>query len=167
MSWFAKEIIERVTMIRILNTEFKRFENFWPIPNGTSYNFYVIMGTEGAALIDGTDSRVSSSFWEALQKIVDLDEIKYVITKHFELDHSGTFVEVMERAHNAVLLGTKQAIQIGEKLAGFPIKRSGEVFDGMEVSLGDRTLKFILTPFVHWPDTMMTLLLSGRSLIYK
>ena len=164
MSWFAEEIAKRVTLVRILNTEFKRFENFWPIPNGTSYNFYVVRGGEDVALIDGTDSRVSSSFWGALHKIVNVEKIKYVITQHVEPDHSGTLAEVLERVPDAVLLGTKQAIQIGEKLAGFPIERSREVSDGMEITLGDKTLKFISTPFVHWPDTMMTLLQEDRIL---
>ncbi len=165
MSWFLEEIAEGVTMVRILNTQFKRFENFWPIPDGTSYNFYVIRGSEGVALIDGTDERVSSYFWEALNKIIDPKEIKYVVIQHTEPDHSGTISEVMERAPNAVLLGTKQALQIGEKLAGFPLNRARETTDGMEISLGDKKLKFILTPFVHWPDTMMTLL-ADESILF-
>jgi len=164
MSWFFEEVVEGVTMVRVLNTQFKRFENFWPIPNGTSYNFYVIKGSKGAALIDGTDDRVSSYFWEALNKVVSLNEIKYVITQHTEPDHSGTLTEVMKRAPNATLVGTRKALQIGEKMVGFPLDRSLEASDGMEVSLGDKTLKFISTPFVHWPDTMMTLLQEGRVL---
>ena len=158
MTWLKHEIAPGVTLVRVLNTQFKRFENFWPIPTGTSYNFYVVRGSEGAALIDGTDERVSAIFWEALESVVDPKEIRYVVAQHTEPDHSGTLAEVMARAPNATLLGTKQALQIGEKLAGFPVARSKAVSDGEEVSLGDKTLRFISAPFVHWPDTMMTLL---------
>jgi len=80
---------------------------------------------------------------------VDPKEIKYVITQHAEPDHSGTLSDVMKRAPNATLLGTKQALQIGKKLADFSLERSKEVSKGMEASLGDKTLRFILTPFVH------------------
>lgn len=165
MSWLSEEIVEGVTLVRILNTQFKRFENFWPIPKGTSYNFYIIRGSEGTALIDGTDERVSSHFWDALNEVVDVKELKYVITQHAEPDHSGTLSEVMKRAPNATLLGTKQALMIGEKLVGFPVKRSEEISDGMELSLGDKRLRFISTPFVHWPDTMMTLL-EGEGILF-
>ncbi|GEM_PF-6735716 len=68
MSWFLKEIIEGITMVRILNTRFKRFENFWPIPKGTSYNFYVINGSEGVALIDGLMKGFHLIFGKALRK---------------------------------------------------------------------------------------------------
>ncbi|MCD6165412.1 hypothetical protein J7K19_01730, partial [bacterium] len=55
MVWIKREVAEGVTLVRILNTQSKRFENLWPIPNGTSYNFYVVEGEEGIALIDGVD----------------------------------------------------------------------------------------------------------------
>ena len=160
MSWFKREIAEGVTLVRILNTKLPRFENFWPIPNGTSYNFYVVEGSEGIALIDGADFRFSKEFFEALESIVRVEDLRYVITQHTEPDHSGTLAEVMRRAEKAILLGTKQALSIGEALADFPMDRVREVKDGDEVSLGNRTLRFVLSPMVHWPDTMLTYLVE-------
>ncbi len=164
MSWFKREIAEGVTLVRILNTKLPRFENFWPIPNGTSYNFYVVEGSEGTALIDGADYRFSKEFFEALESVVKVEELRYVITQHTEPDHSGTLAEVMRRAEEAVLLGTKQALSIGEALADFPMDRAREVQDGDEVSLGNKTLRFVLSPMVHWPDTMLTYLVEDSIL---
>lgn len=158
MSWVRAEVAPGVTLVRILNTTFERFENFWPIPRGTSYNFYVVRGSDGVALIDGADERVSDVFWEALESVVDPSEITLVVSQHTEPDHSGTLAEVLRRAPRATLVGTSQAIQIGASLSGYPTDRSRPVADGETVSLGDRTLRFISAPFVHWPDTMMTLL---------
>ncbi|MDK2383676.1 MAG: FprA family A-type flavoprotein [Candidatus Korarchaeota archaeon] len=164
MSWFKREIAEGVTLVRILNTKLPRFENFWPIPNGTSYNFYVVEGSEGAALIDGADFRFSKEFFEALESVIRIEDLRYVITQHTEPDHSGTLAEVMRRAGEAVLLGTKQALSIGEALADFPMDRAKEVRDGDEVSLGNKTLRFVLSPMVHWPDTMLTYLVEDSIL---
>ncbi len=158
MNWFKKNLTSDVVLVRILNMKLDKFENFWPIPKGTSYNFYVVKGSDGAALIDGVDRRFSNEFFDALKSIVKPEEIKYVVTQHTEPDHSGTIAELMKIAPDAVILGTKQALSIGEALADFPMDRAREVKEGSEVSLGNRTLKFILAPMVHWPDTMLTYL---------
>ncbi len=158
MDWFKKDLTSDVVLVRILNTKLDKFENFWPIPRGTSYNFYVVKGSDGIALIDGADYRFSDEFFDALKSIVKPEEIKYVVTQHTEPDHSGTIAELMKMAPDAIILGTKQALSIGEALADFPMERTREVKDGSEVSLGNRTLRFILAPMVHWPDTMLTYL---------
>ena len=154
MTWVKSEITEGVILVRVLNTKSNKFENYWPIPSGTSYNFYVVKGSEGIALIDGIDIRFSDEFFEALGSVVNPENIDYVITQHTEPDHSGTLAEVMNRAPKAILLGTKQALMIGEALADFPLDRAKEVKDGDEVSLGNKTLRFIVAPMVHWPDTL-------------
>ena len=156
MRWISSRVAPGVTLLRVLNEETPRFENFWPIPRGTSYNFYVVEGSEGVALIDGADERASDAFWEALESVVDPREITHVVLQHSEPDHSGTIPSVLERAEGAVLLGTEQAIRIGSPLAGLPADRFTPA--GGELDLGGRTLRFTPIPMVHWPDTMMTLL---------
>ncbi len=158
MGWFKKNLTDDVTLIRILNRKLDKFENFWPIPRGTSYNFYVVKGSEGVAVIDGVDFRFSDEFFDALKSVIDPEQIRYIVTQHTEPDHSGTISDLMKIAPDATLLGTKQALSIGESLADFPMERSREVRNGEEISLGNRTLKFILAPMVHWPDTMLTYL---------
>ncbi len=164
MTWVKSEISEGVILVRVLNTKSSKFENYWPIPSGTSYNFYVVKGSEGIALIDGIDIRFSDEFFEALESVVNPEDIDYVITQHTEPDHSGTLAEVMNRAPKAILLGTKQALMIGEALADFPLDRAKEVKDGDEVGLGNKTLRFIVAPMVHWPDTMLTYLVEDSIL---
>jgi len=164
MTWVKSEISEGVILVRVLNTKSRKFENYWPIPSGTSYNFYVVKGSEGIALIDGIDIRFSDEFFEALESVVNPEDIDYVITQHTEPDHSGTLAEVMNRAPKAILLGTKQALMIGEALADFPLDRAKEVKDGDEVGLGNKTLRFIVAPMIHWPDTMLTYLVEDSIL---
>lgn len=157
MTVIKEKISESVILFRILNRVSKRFENFWPIPRGTSYNFYLVIG-EKIALIDGVDRLFSSEFFSALSEEVDLARIDYVITQHSEPDHSGTLAELMRRAPNALLLGTKQALEIGAHLSDYPLDRAREVKGGEKLDLGGKTLKFIIAPMIHWPDTMMTYL---------
>ncbi|MCS7103198.1 MAG: FprA family A-type flavoprotein [Candidatus Korarchaeum sp.] len=158
MSTVISKISDSVTFFRVLNRVSKRFENFWPIPKGTSYNFYLVEGREKKALIDGVDAAFSEDFFRALSREIDLKELDYIITQHTEPDHSGTIAELMRRAPKALLLGTKQAITIGESLADYPKSRFREVKEGERLYLGDRTLRFIVAPMIHWPDTMMTYL---------
>ncbi|RDD53304.1 MAG: FprA family A-type flavoprotein [Candidatus Korarchaeota archaeon NZ13-K] len=154
----VSRISEDVTLFRILNKTSKRFENFWPIPRGTSYNFYLVRGKDGTALIDGVDAAFSKEFFEALEREISPEDLDYIITQHSEPDHSGTIAELMRRAPKATLLGTRQAISIGESLAGYPADRAREVRDDERLDLGGRTLRFLITPMIHWPDTMMTYL---------
>lgn len=158
MSVVISKVSDSVTLFRILNRVSKRFENFWPIPRGTSYNFYLVEGKERKALIDGVDAAFSEDFFKALSREVDLEELDYIVTQHTEPDHSGTIAELMRRAPKALLLGTKQAISIGEFIANYPVSRAREVKEGEKLDLGGKTLRFFVTPMIHWPDTMMTYL---------
>ncbi len=162
--WFYHELSKGVTMVRVLNRRLPRFENFWPIPRGTSYNFYLVEGDEGVAVIDGVDYRFTKEFFEALDELVDYDRIRYVVTQHTEPDHSGTLAELLKRAEKAQLLGTMHALMIGEKLANLPKSRAKQVKEGEEISLGGKTLRFHPTPMVHWPDTLMTYLVEDSIL---
>ena len=164
MTFIVREIAEGVILFRILNKITEKFENFWPIPRGTSYNFYIVRGKDRTALIDGVDARFSDEFFRALEERVKVEEIDYVITQHSEPDHSGTLAEVMRRASGAELLGTKQALAIGTSLSDYPIERAREIRDNERLELGGKTLRFVVAPMIHWPDTMMTFLEEDRIL---
>jgi flavorubredoxin len=162
--FIVREIAEGVILFRILNRVTEKFENFWPIPRGTSYNFYIVRGKDRTALIDGADIRFSDEFFRALGERIKVEEIDYVITQHSEPDHSGTLAEVMRRASGAELLGTKQALAIGASLSNYPLERAREIKDKERLELGGKTLRFVVAPMIHWPDTMMTFLEEDRIL---
>lgn len=164
MTFIVRDIAEGVILFRILNRVTEKFENFWPIPKGTSYNFYIVRGKDRTALIDGADARFSDEFFRALEERIEVEEIDYVITQHAEPDHSGTLAEVMRRASGAELLGTKQALAIGASLSNYPLERAREIRDSERLELGGKTLRFVVAPMIHWPDTMMTFLEEDRIL---
>ncbi|MCC6029039.1 MAG: FprA family A-type flavoprotein [Candidatus Korarchaeum sp.] len=164
MTFIVRDIAEGVILFRILNRVTEKFENFWPIPKGTSYNFYIVRGKDRTALIDGADARFSDEFFRALEERIEVEEIDYVITQHSEPDHSGTLAEVMRRASGAELLGTKQALAIGASLSNYPLERAREIRDSERLELGGKTLRFVVAPMIHWPDTMMTFLEEDRIL---
>jgi flavorubredoxin len=164
VTFIVRDIAEGVILFRILNRVTEKFENFWPIPKGTSYNFYIVRGKDRTALIDGADARFSDEFFRALEERIEVEEIDYVITQHSEPDHSGTLAEVMRRASGAELLGTKQALAIGASLSNYPLERAREIRDSERLELGGKTLRFVVAPMIHWPDTMMTFLEEDRIL---
>ncbi len=138
------------------------FESLWPIPDGVSYNAYAVVGSEGAAIIDGVDEHLTYEYVEKIREVVgDLGRVKYIVINHLEPDHHASTPRLLELAENAVVLVSTVGARILESLYRVPRERIVEVKDGERVSLGDKTLRFVYTPWLHWPETMMTYLEEG------
>ena len=131
------------------------FEGMWPITQeGISYNTYLI-DDEKKAIVDLTKSLKTDEFLDQIHQIVDLSELDYVIINHTEPDHSGVLRTLRKIVPDVTILGTKKTADMLEAFYG--VTENVEVVgDGDTLSLGDRTLRFFYTPFVHWPETMMT-----------
>jgi len=131
------------------------FEGMWPITQeGISYNTYLI-DDEKKAIVDLTKSLKTDEFLDQIHQIVDLSELDYVIINHMEPDHSGVLRTLRKIVPDVTILGTKKTADMLEAFYG--VTENVEVVgDGDTLSLGDRTLRFFYTPFVHWPETMMT-----------
>jgi len=124
-------------------------------------NSYIIRGSGATALIDTTEP---SRAGELLKNIDTLGvEPDYIISQHAEQDHSGALLELTGRYPDAEVLGTASCLELLENLLDFRGNMRA-IEDGERLSLGDKTLKFRVTPWVHWPDTMVTYLEEERIL---
>jgi len=141
----------------------RMFDDLIPLPDGTSYNAYLIQGSEKTALIDTVDPAMSHLLLDRLSHLA-LERIDYVIANHAEQDHSGTLPLILKRYPKAQVVCTPKCQKMLIDLALAPEDRILAVGDGATLSLGDRTLEFIHAPWVHWPETMLTYLQEDKIL---
>jgi len=137
------------------------FDSLIPLPDGTSYNAYLVQGSEKTVLVDSVDPPMSDILMFQLESVPHVD---YVVAHHAEQDHSGTIPQVLEKYENAKVIATPKGKGMLVDLLCIPEERFVTVEDGETLSLGDRTLEFIHTPWVHWPETMVTYLQEDRIL---
>jgi len=137
------------------------FDSLIPLPDGTSYNAYLVQGSEKTALLDTVDPSMADVLLAQLESVQNVD---YIIAHHAEQDHSGALPHVLEKYKNAKLLTTPKGKGMFVDLLLIPEERFITVEDGETLSLGNKTLKFIYTPWVHWPETMVTYLQQDRIL---
>lgn len=139
------------------------FDDLIPLPDGTSYNAYLIQGSEITALIDTVDPTMSQVLLSHLNQL-GTGRIDYVIANHAEQDHSGTLPQILKRHPEAQVVSTSKCKEMLVDLLLVPEGRFLVVEDGATLSLGDRTLEFIHAPWVHWPETMLTYLREDKIL---
>ncbi len=156
-----KKIKENVILLTSLDWDRRLFDSLIPLPDGTSYNSYLIAGSEKTALIDTTDPKFSAELIKSLESTARLD---YLIANHSEQDHSGTIPLILKKYPEARLICTPKAKSMLLDLLDIPEERIQKVEDGETLSLGDKTLKFIHMPWVHWPETMVTYLEEDKML---
>ncbi|MDR1226999.1 MAG: FprA family A-type flavoprotein [Prevotellaceae bacterium] len=130
------------------------FENMWPLPYGISYNSYLIVD-EKTALIDTVDRTIMDNFYENLEEALQGRTLDYLIINHIEPDHSGAIGALLACYPNMIIVGNVQTQKILKNYFG-EIEHFLPVADDKELALGQHTLKFYTTPWIHWPETMMT-----------
>ncbi|MDH5467523.1 MAG: FprA family A-type flavoprotein [Candidatus Aminicenantes bacterium] len=159
----AVEIKPDVYWIGVNDRTTDLFEGLWPITNeGVSYNSYLI-DDEKKAIIDLTKSFKGDEYLNQIDELIDISKVDYVVVNHMEPDHSGILRTLKRIAPQVTLLGSAKTKEMLESF--FSIKENVRVVnDGDTLSLGKRTLKFFSTPFLHWPETMMTYEVSQRIL---
>jgi flavorubredoxin len=137
------------------------FDELIPLPDGTSYNAYLVRGSEKTALIDTTDPAKSETLLDQLGAVPKLDVL---VVQHVEQDHSGTLPALVDRYRNVRIVSSPKARSMIADHLGVPEDRITPVEDRETLSLGDRTLEFIHAPWVHWPETMLTYVREERLL---
>jgi flavorubredoxin len=156
-----RKIKEKVHWLGAIDWERRLFDSLIPLPDGTSYNAYLIEGSEKTVLLDTVDPPMADEFMNQLK---DVSRIDYIVSHHAEQDHSGTIPRVLEKFPEAKVVVTDK----GKGMLVDLLKISEDSFmtvkDRETISLGDRTLEFIHTPWVHWPETMVTYLKEDRIL---
>ena len=138
------------------------FEGLWPLPNGVSYNAYLI-NDEKVCLIDTVEVDFFVQFIENIRGVIGDRPIDYLVVNHMEPDHSGSLALIKKYYPDVKIVGNKKTFGM---MAGFyGIEEAGmEVKNGDSLSLGQHTLQFFLTPMVHWPETMVTYDASTKTL---
>ncbi len=137
------------------------FDSLIPLPDGTSYNAYLIQGEEKTALIDTVDPSKANILIEQLESVPHLD---YVISLHAEQDHSGSIPLVLEKYPEAALICSERARGMLIDLLMIDSSRFQTVKDGDVLNLGGFSLQFFLMPWVHWPETMTAYLAEEKIL---
>lgn len=159
----ARIIKPGVWWVGALDFNRRVFDALVPTPDGTSYNAYLVQGSEKTVLVDTVDTPKSDTLLRHLQD-TGMTGLDYVVINHAEQDHSGALPEVLER-FPALQVVTNQKCK--DQLLQFydiPGERFLIVKDRAQLSLGNRTLEFIFAPWVHWPETMFTYLKEDRIL---
>jgi NADH oxidase (H2O-forming) len=152
----AVALSERVHWIGALDPNLRTFDIILKTANGTSYNAYIVRGSEGVAIIDTVKEGFADDFFARLESVAKYAEIKVIVLNHLEPDHTGALPELMRRAPQAQLFISQKAQSMLKGLLKQDQLSYTPVITGDAVSLGDRCLQFLHTPYLHWPDTQCT-----------
>jgi flavorubredoxin len=158
----VREIKEDIFAVGAIDWDRRLFDELIPLPDGTSYNAYVIKGKEKNVLIDAVDPTKEEELIANL-KFLNLN-IDYVVSLHAEQDHSGGIPKVLEMFPQAKVITNKKGKEFLMALLLIPEEKFIIVEDNEKISLGEKTLQFIFTPWVHWPETMIVYLLEDKIL---
>lgn len=156
-----RKVTDCVSWVGVTDWDRRLFDSLIPLPDGTTYNAYLVRGSEKTALLDTVDPDFSETLLAALDSVARLD---YIVSHHAEQDHSGTIPLVLSRFPEARVVVTAKAKGLLMDLMPIAEERFIVVNDGDTLSLGDKTLRFIHTPWVHWPETMVTYLAEDKVL---
>jgi flavorubredoxin len=159
----SREIVPGVHWVGALDFDRRIFDELIPLPNGTSYNSYLIRGSEKTALIDTVDPTKEFDLISNLVKM-EIGRIDYIVVNHAEQDHAGSLPMVLEFFPDAKIVTNEKCRDLLIALLHLPADLFMVVKDRETLSLGDRTLEFILTPWTHWPETQVTYLREDRIL---
>ncbi|QLA19171.1 FprA family A-type flavoprotein [Desulfolutivibrio sulfoxidireducens] len=156
-----KKITDSVYSVGAVDWDRRLFDSLIPLPDGTTYNAYLVHGSEKTALLDTVDLAFADMFLASLEEVSRID---YVISHHAEQDHSGAIPLVLSRFPEAKIVVTAKAKGLLMDLMRLPEDAFIVVADGDSISLGEKTLTFIHTPWVHWPETMVSYLVEDKIL---
>jgi len=156
-----RQIKERIFWMGAVDWDRRLFDSLVPLPDGTSYNAYLIQGSEKTALLDAVDPAMADILMAQLH---DTPKVDFIVCQHAEQDHSGTIPLVLERFPQAKVITTPKAKTLLMDHLHLADGSIVTVADNETLSLGDKTLRFVHTPWVHWPETMVTYLEEDRIL---
>jgi flavorubredoxin len=158
-----KKIKEGIYYLGAIDWDRRLFDELIPLPDGTSYNTYLIEGSEKIALLDTVDPTKEKELISDLKKL-GIERIDYLISHHAEQDHSGTIPKLLELYPQALIVTNKRCKEFLMDLLVLSEERFKIINDGETLCLGNKTLKFIFAPWVHWPETMLSYLEEDRVL---
>lgn len=159
----SREIVKGIHWVGAIDFDRRIFDELIPLPNGTSYNSYLIRGSEKTALIDTVDPTKEFDLVSNIVKL-NVDRIDYVVVNHAEQDHSGSIPMILEFFPDAVVVTNEKCKDLLLTHLHLPENKIRVIKDKETLSLGNRTLEFFLTPWTHWPETQITYLREDKIL---
>ena len=159
----TREFRPGVSWVGAIDWDRRLFDALIALPQGTSYNSYLIQGSEKTALIDAVDEKMIDVLLGNLRAL-GIKSIDYIIAQHAEQDHSGGLKRLLAAYPMAKVLGSAKCLDLLTQFGLLDSERTQELKDGDSIALGGRSLQFILAPWVHWPDTIFTYLAEERIL---
>lgn len=151
-----QQITSNVFYVGVNDRNKNLFEGLWPLPDGVSYNSYLIVDDK-VCLVDTVEVDFFMPYIENIQRVLGDRKIDYLVVNHMEPDHSGAIALMRKYYPEVEIIGNRKTFEMMRGFYGIESGRK-EVKNGDAISLGQHTMKFVMTPMVHWPETMMTLL---------
>ncbi len=156
------QVTPDVQWIGVLDPDLKVFDIVMETKYGTTYNAYFI-NAEKKTLVETVKETHTAEYLDKVKSVCNPAEIQYIVLNHTEPDHSGSVAALLEIAPNATVVGTGQALSYLGEIMNRPFK-SMKVKDGDVLDLGNKTIRFIGAPNLHWPDTMYSYLVEDKVL---
>lgn len=157
------ELAPNVWWVGALDPDLRIFDIIMRAEHGTSYNSYIVQGSEAIAVIETVKNGFFDEFLANIKSVVDPTLIKYIILNHMEPDHSGSIGDILKLAPEAKIVVSKTGEHFIKNILNYEPNLI-KVGDGDRIDLGGKTLQFISAPFLHWPDSMFTYLVEEKIL---
>lgn len=158
-----RQLKPNIHAVGAIDWDARLFDRLIPLPDGTSYNSYVVQGNEKVALLDTVDPAKTEVLLDNIVRL-GINKIDYVVAHHAEQDHSGSLPDVLLIFPDAKVVTNPKCKGMLIDLLGIEDDKFITVEDGQTLSLGDKTLQFVYLPWVHWPETMGTYLKEDKIL---
>lgn len=152
-----------IDYVGVLDRDLRVFDIIMETEFGTTYNSYVVRGSQKTALIETAKENFFDEYLANIQSVTDVKNINYIIVNHTEPDHAGSAARLLEMNPDIEVVGTVGALNFLSQIVNRPFK-SRRVNDGDSIDLGGKTLQFLFVPQLHWPDTMYTYIPEDKTL---
>ncbi|KYC44552.1 MAG: Type A flavoprotein FprA [Candidatus Methanofastidiosum methylothiophilum] len=156
-------IKEDIYWVGFIDWDRRLFDSLIPTPHGTTYNSYLVKGSEKTMLIDTVDFGKENYLLNALE-LAGIKKVDYIVSNHAEQDHSGSLPKILEKFPDAKIVTNAKCKDFLESFLLIPEEKFIVVKDNEEISLGNKTVQFMIAPWVHWPDTMFSYVKEDRIL---
>ena len=158
-----REIKKDIYWTGFIDWDRRLFDSLIPTPHGTTYNSYLVKGSEKTMLIDTSDFGKENNLLDAIE-MAGIKKIDYIVSNHAEQDHSGSLPKILEKYPDAKIVTNAKCKELIESFLLIPEEKFIVITDNDEISLGNKTVQFMIAPWVHWPDTMFSYLKEDKIL---
>ncbi len=160
----AIQIKKDLFYIGVSDPDIRTFDIIMKTANGTTYNSYLLKTSEGVVIFDTVKYEFQEEFFKKLESVCKYEDIKYIVMHHLEPDHSGALPELVKRTNNAKVFISPMARPMLKSIAKTDEMNLENVWTNKELTIGNKTLKFLSTPNLHWPETMSSYLVEDEIL---